>query len=92
MWSLSSSVFHRSDEWGKKNEDNDCMPLSSCLRGIRTRGENDNDLCDHHFLFFFKGATIGEKKDTKKNKGEKKQDMNVVMKHCSSALHNWSTL
>jgi hypothetical protein len=64
-------VFYFSQEWQvkKKHEDNGCAPLSSCLKGAKIRGKNDNNLCDHHHFIFFKGMTIGKKKDTKKNKG-----------------------
>jgi hypothetical protein len=37
----------------KIHKDNSYVPSFSCLRGARIKGENDEDLCDHHHLLFF---------------------------------------
>jgi hypothetical protein len=40
----SSSIFHRSDEGQrKKHEDDNTKLLPLCLRGVKTRGEEDDD-------------------------------------------------
>jgi hypothetical protein len=41
----------------------------SFLKGVKIRGEDDDDLCDRCHLLFFKGQQWGEKKGHKKKHG-----------------------
>jgi hypothetical protein len=50
----------------KRHEDEGCALLSLCLRGTRTQGEGDNNLCYRHRLLFFKATTMRRKKKTRK--------------------------
>ncbi len=53
----------------KKHENNSCASFSSCMRGVETKGKDDNDFCDCHRLLFFKGVMARrKKKDTKKRR------------------------
>jgi hypothetical protein len=39
------------------------------MRGVETKGKDDNDFCDCHRLLFFKGVMARrKKKDTKKRR------------------------
>jgi len=59
----------------KKHEDNGCASSSSCMRGVETRGKDDNDLCDCHRLLFFKGVMARRKKKDKKKRGTHLQEL-----------------
>ncbi len=50
----------------KKHENDDCALSSLCLRGAKTIGKDDDNLCDCCHLLVFKGTITRRKKRTQK--------------------------
>jgi hypothetical protein len=69
FWLSSLLFFTRVTSEKKRHEDDSCALSSLCLKGARTRGEDDNDLCDRYCLLVFKGATTRRKKGHKIKQG-----------------------
>jgi hypothetical protein len=58
------------NEKKKRHEDNGYASLSSCLRGVGIKGEDDDNLCDRHHLLVFKGVTTRREKRTQQKEKE----------------------
>jgi len=50
----------------KKHKSNGCVPSSLCMKRVKTRGKDDDDLYDCCRFLFFKGTMIRRKKMTRK--------------------------